>query len=225
MLQRPRPSCRRGLDGDRSHQRQDHCCAGDRDRSSARRVLRPRPARNVPTPPRHGRARDRRGRRGRVVFVVSVCAGVKQQPATVRTRALTRRERWKRAWNNPSRSEWTPLSPATSRRSRAAWHARTTRGILARFGRSFRIDACAGRRRWNDRCRARSKGEASSARGPANVIGTQHGQPDAQQPPLQAGAALRSSSGAPGSEPRQLRGSCPVAKPARMIGCAMVRNG
>ena len=32
--------------------------------------------------------------------------------------------------------------------------------------------------------------------GSANVIGTQHGQPDAQQPPMQVGEVLRSSSGA-----------------------------
>jgi hypothetical protein len=32
--------------------------------------------------------------------------------------------------------------------------------------------------------------------GSANVIGTQHGQPNAQQPPMQAGEVLRSSPGA-----------------------------
>ncbi len=57
--------------------------------------------------------------------------------------------------------------------------------------------------------------------GSANVIGTQHGQPDAQQPPWQTGAAPRSSSGAAEASSAVTR-VCPV--PSWAVGSAARRG-
>ena len=126
------------------------------------------------------------GRRGRMVLAfVSVCSWSKQQPATV-PRGRGRDGRWKRAWKNPSRSEWTPWScdqsPVARRSARMDYEkdfgglAGASGSMPARVGGAGTMMSSAFER----------GGQPGS--GSANVIGTQHGQPDAQQPPLQAGA-------------------------------------
>src|SRR3954453_8012784 len=134
----------------------------------------------------------------------------KQPPETVQRRH-GRHGRWKRAWENPSRSEWAywsfDQSPVARRMARMDYErdfgglAGASGSIPARVGGAGTMMSSAFER------------GGQLGPGSANVSGTQPGQPDAQQPPLQAGAAPRSSSGAAEASSAVTR-ACPVASRA-----------
>src|SRR3954466_705099 len=131
----------------------------------------------------------------------------RQPPETVQRRR-GRHGRWKRAWENPSRSEWAcwpcDQSPVARRMARTDYErdfgglAGASVSMPARVGGAGTLMSSAFER----------GGQLGS--GSANVIGTQHGQPDAQQPPMQVGEVLRSLSGAVEASSAVTR-ACPVA--------------
>ena len=156
------------------------------------------------------RARDRRWRRGRVVLVVSVCTGGSNNQQQCRE-SVDATDDGNAHGNNPSRSEWTPWSCDQSPVARRLARTDYERDFGGLAGASGSMPARVGGAGTMMSSAFERGGQLGS--GSANVIGTQHGQPDAQQPPLQAGAALRSSSGAPEVSSAVTR-ACPVASRA-----------
>ena len=158
----------------------------DRQRAA---VSRPRPVRNSPTPPRR-EARRRSLRRRACEDVWSspswAYAAVQATTSNSASEGVDGADDGNAHGKNPSRSEWTPWScdqSPVARGSARMDYVKDLGGLAGASGSMpARVDGAGAMM-----SRRVRRGRPARARVQPDIIGTQHGQPAAQQPPLQAG--------------------------------------